>query len=712
MGRVGEQQQDETARLSAVRTVLSHEAFKPDQLDDLVDLALGVAGASMGAVSIVDEDRLRLFCCHGFSLAELPRAGSFCHRTIQGCQLFTVIGADRDPEFRDGPLVAGPTPLLTYVGAPIRVMGGQAVGALCVLFSDIVTLDEAVLNRLARLGDLASERLDRAIAAADVEEAEARLGCLHAQEAGLHGKLDALETRLKQATDSPGIWLWDWNVKEDWVEDFGRLSIHLGLAPHSVQGGIGAFTALVHPEERADVRLTLDRVVAGPETQFDRELRLRTGSHGHRVFLARGAVRERDEDGRATRFVGVLTDVTVLAERQADLGEDLAKARTRLKIKADFLARMSHQLRTPLNGVLGMAQVLLTDDSLTSMQKDYLNVIKDSGRNLLTLVNDILDISLIESGALKVQREAFDLVDLMGRASAMWRPNAGAKGLDLHLDLGGIIFERLYGDGDRIRQVLMNLVGNAIKFTQQGGVTVRVTQEEVEDGFVDCTFTVEDTGVGINPRARERLFNRLGLVELSATKSYGGSGLGLAIAKGIVEALGGDIGVDSTEGEGSSFWFTIRMAMVDRDEEPEEDPVPSLALSEDARLRILVAEDAPDNLAVMRAVLHAIYGQSRVVITAVSTGIEAVGRVIDHDFDLVLMDVRMPGMDGLEATRRIRNLDGAKAGIPIIAITAHAMRGDKEKYIRGGMNDYISKPIDAKLLIEKIEALTGAAWRE
>ncbi|MGF1454771.1 MAG: ATP-binding protein [Alphaproteobacteria bacterium] len=712
MGRVIEHNGDEKARLSAVRRILMSDAVTPDQLDDLVEVAVALTGAAMGAISLVEEDTLRMVCHRGCACPEISRAGSFCHEAIKGGHVVTFSNAAEDPRFSGNPLVTGPHAFVTCVSAPITAVGGHAVGALCVLFQDAVDLTEPVITSLARLAAMAGERIDRALQEETLADFQARVTALRKEESALTARLGGLEARLRQATDDSGFWLWDWNVADDWVEDLGRLHARLGRPGHSAQGGIGAFTALVPEGERADLRRALDGVVAGPGNRFEREIRLENGCGGEKVFLARGAVTARGRDGRAKTFLGTLTDVTALAARPAELQQDLTHARARLKIKSDFLARMSHQLRTPLNGVLGMAQVLLTDQSLSPVQKDYLNVIKDSGRNLLTLVNDILDISLIETGALKVQSDAFDLVDLMGRASAMWRPIAAQKGLDLHLDLSGVLYDRLYGDSERIRQVLMNIVSNAIKFTPSGSVAVRVNQEEVEDGFIDCTFTVEDTGVGITERDQERLFTRFGLVELRSAKSYGGSGLGLAIAKGIVEAMGGEIGVESTPDQGSAFWVTIRMAMVDRDGEPEQDPAPSPARSDDTRLRILVAEDAPDNLAVMRAVLHAIYGQSRVAITAVSTGIEAVGRVIDHEFDLVLMDVRMPGMDGLEATRRIRDLDDPKSAIPIIAITAHAMKGDKEKYIRGGMNDYISKPIDAKLLIEKIEALTGAAWRD
>ncbi len=707
MGQAIQEPHDETMRLQALQRLGILDTPETESFDRLTALAASLFSAPIALVSLLDAERQWFKSRHGFELRETPRTWAFCAHTILQRDIFMIADTTNDSRFAANPLVVGPPHVRTYVGAPLVTPDGHTLGALCLWFDEATSFNTDQQQQLAQFAQVVVGEIERWQSDLSLKETSAQLAAVQESEAQTRRRLQESEERLRLATEASGIGIWDWDIASDRVSDTDTLLRQLGYDPAQLPEDFRPHEVLIHPDDKASadaaMRDYLMRVI--PEYRCEFRLRARDGSY--RWILAQGRVTERTQRDMPRRFVGTHMDVTPLVEIKEEMARTAKEAQAANRAKSDLLANMSHELRTPLNGVLGMAQVLLTDETLGPVQKDYLNVIKDSGRTLLTLVNDILDISLIETGGLKLEHQPLDLIDMMNRASALWRPIAAAKGLALTLDLAGITQPLVTGDEERIRQVLMNIVSNAIKFTLRGSITVAVSQDDGADGRIDCTFSVTDTGIGVAPEDQERLFRKFEQVDMSHTRSFGGSGLGLAIAKGIVEALEGDIGLDSEVGRGSTFWFTLPLPLAEEEDDPviHADNLPDTS-RQNRNLRILVAEDAPDNLAVVRAVLYAIYGKGRVDITAVSTGIEAVGAVIDEEYDLVLMDVRMPGMDGLEATRRIRALAGAKSRIPIIAITAHAMKGDKEKYLRGGMTDYIAKPIDAKILIEKIETHT------
>lgn len=427
----------------------------------------------------------------------------------------------------------------------------------------------------------------------------------------------------------------------------------------------------------------------------------------HYAAIERDITEKKTKDLQEKDIWVQLKRANLKAEAAArDLEESLAKAEAANIAKGDFLANMSHELRTPMNGVLGMAS-LLADTELSEEQREYVSTINSSGESLLMLLNDILDFSKIEAGALELERIAYAFPDTIEKTVNLLRPQAEKKGIDLRVDCDANVPAFIWGDPGRMRQIVMNLVGNAIKFTDHGHVRIKARMEKHNHDEM-LYVSVEDTGMGIPANKLKDIFDKFTQADASVTRKYGGTGLGLAITKQLVCLMGGELGVESAQGKGSTFWFAIPCTRAESTDEMAsfehfhtllQAPCSQMPIAE---ARALLVDDYYVNRIFAEKLLRK-FGFMQ--IDTAEDGIAALLKCNETAYDIIFMDCQMPNMDGYITTHEIRSLEalGLKH-IPIVAMTANAMVGDREKCLNAGMDDYLTKPLRAEHLRKTLQA--------
>jgi len=545
----------------------------------------------------------------------------------------------------------------------------------------------------------------------DVSQEEALTRDLAATRTQLEEKNDQLQAyhdRLEATMLAGNIAWWQMDLTDGSVAFNEQKAIMLGY-PMERFKKYTDFTALVHPEDYEPMMQAMRDYIEGRVDSYHCEYRIQAADGGYKWFRDTGSSFARDAAGQPTLVFGAAVDITELKAVQLE-------AERANHAKSEFLASMSHEIRTPLNAVIGYNQ-LMRQTKLDELQMEYAETSFEAAHNLLTILNDILDFSKIEAGQVELEEKEIDLREMLNQVRKMFLPQAVKRGLDLTLSLDDTLPVLITVDGLRLRQILINLVGNAVKFTEHGSVALSVNcRPDADDpgrGFLQ--FTVRDTGIGITEEQRERIFKAFSQGDVSITRRFGGTGLGLVISALLVRKMGGELEFTSQAGRGSEFHFSLHKACrsaVSAQAAEKEIRAPEIDVADErvsaAPCRVMIAEDVAVNLKLAWSLVKRILPNAE-LIPAVD-GLEALSLFARDKPDLVLMDIQMPNMDGYTATREIRALEaGVARRTPILGLSAGAFKADFDQALLAGMDDYITKPIDYGALRDKVLGLLRAA---
>ncbi|WP_309399158.1 PAS domain S-box protein [Cerasicoccus maritimus] len=527
----------------------------------------------------------------------------------------------------------------------------------------------------------------------------------------LERELKAVNERLALATRAGGVGVWDWDLANDHLSWDAQMCALYGISADQFSGKIDALGEWLHTDDIAEYFERLRETLHNGEP-FNLAFRVvqPTGKIRHlRAF----ATVERNSKGKAIRVVGTNWDITAAVQQKEDLLRLAEQAKQASLAKSQFLANVSHEIRTPLNGVIGMTHLLLDMKGLTDAHRDTANLILSSSESLMTLINQILDFSKAESGKLELDIHRFNLRALIRQLSSPLSLRAAKVGIEFRTNIDRRAPQRLNGDSGKLKQVIQNLVDNAIKFTQQGEVRLSVNLLKQTTNHVILRIAIKDSGIGIAPDVQKRLFNAFTQADASTTRIYGGTGLGLAISKEIVELMDGEIGVHSGIGQGSEFWFTARLEIAPETASgfpgpfTRKDADSTTAEEVETKLRrhsaqALLAEDNRVNQLVARGMLDRL----GITVDTASNGLEAIERCRQKQYDVIFMDIQMPEVDGLEATLAIREWEAGQqlAATPIIAMTAHARPEDRRACLAAGMNACLVKPLCPDTVAEIVDS--------
>lgn len=523
----------------------------------------------------------------------------------------------------------------------------------------------------------------------------------------LHEQLSQTNQRLTLALNSAQMGVWDYDpVKNKLHWDKQQFKL-FDVLEEEFTGSFESWKNCIHPEDlETAANQSLDALKNGNTFNSEFRIILRNGEIRHIQGLANVI---RDENNVATRMIGVNYDISSFKNTQISLQKEKERADIANQAKSQFLATMSHEIRTPLNGIIGLSSIAM-QQPMSKELDEYLKLIHQSSSSLLRILNEILDFSKLEVQQLKIQNAPFQLEKIFNEAKGLFTPSAKIKNIFLHLELDSAIENCLIGDEIRIKQVLFNLIGNAIKFTSQGGITIQTKLNGTVDDYVDFSVTVKDTGIGINREDIPKIMRPFEQADSSFSRKYGGTGLGLSISQQLLKLMESSLQIDSELGQGTSMHFHLWLKKAnDIEKKTLEIPPMPLPLIRDSRSgnlasivnlnrkKILVVDDNPTNSTLMLKLIEFANGQS----FSCNNGIECLEFLKKNTVDLILMDIQMPIMDGFEATREIRKLDMFKT-IPIIGVSAGITLESRETSISSGMNTFIPKPIDLGLFLENI----------
>lgn len=505
-------------------------------------------------------------------------------------------------------------------------------------------------------------------------------------------KLQVSEARWNAALEGSEFGVWEWDIENKTLFFSSKLKELYGYERNELEPTTEFWLNTCHPEDRELSRKAMEDHLAGITPQFKVDRRVIHKNGSYRWFQSRGMVIKRGPAGEALRVIGSVIDITETKELENELIKAKEAAEADVKAKRRFLANISHEIRTPMHAIMGLSDQLNATE-LNAEQRKFSSVIKESSHALLDIINDVIDISKIEDGKLKIASVIFSIREVFYGSIELFREAARNKGLEVTVSFDDTLSKNYLGDPSRLRQVLHNIISNAVKFTETGSIALRCFKG---DGSL-VVFECLDSGIGMNEKMKQRLFEDFSQEDDSFERRYGGSGLGLAISKELTTLMNGHISIESEKNKGT----TVRIELPFQEAAEPDSPRPNAPASEKNKglssMKILVAEDNRFNQLLMQVMLN----NHSIQFDMVDNGKQAIEKLSENEYDILLMDVQMPEMDGIEATKRIRKEKGNS--LPIIAITANAIEEELNQYLQDGMTDYITKPFDEQKLIEKVE---------
>ncbi|NBS45604.1 MAG: response regulator [Betaproteobacteria bacterium] len=707
---------DEQRRLEALHALGILDTAQEPGYDQLTALAAQLCDTPIALVSLVDEHRQWFKSHFGLDLRQTGRAESFCAHAVAARAPLVVTDASADERFERNPLVTGDPGIRAYAGVPLYSRSGQPLGTLCVIDRRPRPFGDAQLASLKVLAQQVETLFELRATGAELQRREQTLS-----------HFEALIAEAQTLSDSL---LWEWNVRSGSMKYSRSFSEMMGYPESEDDQHFDVWIERTHPEDGPATWALIKAHIKGDIPKYEAQYRQRH-AQGHWVWMhSRGRVVERDSAGRAIRMVGVVSDIDrskrieqQLERANAELARQVQRAESLLRSKSQFLANVAHEIRTPLNSIVGGAQLALMAPS-PEQQREDISMIHASSQSLLALVNRVLDMSRLEAGALQLERTVLWLPLMAQGLVQQFQPQARQKGVDFDVVVSPQLPSAVWGDGVRLHQVLVNLIGNALKFTEAGSVRVVMDCEPGADiaGAESSGIThnerrlrlsVQDTGVGLSREQIGRLFGRFQQADDSVSRRFGGTGLGLYISRELLTLMGGTLDVDSEPGRGSQFIAKLPLEEAvgaDIDAPPPSTSAPtgpslSAALSVAQRLReaaqpiagrsVLVVDDNPAN----RIVVDRFLREAGLRSTSAESAHEAMLLLQQEHYDAVLMDLYMPEMNGDDAARRIRTQHPGRR-VPIIAVSASVTAEEAQRCRDAGMNGFMAKPVDPLALIE------------
>lgn len=684
---------DDTEEIKRLQTLLSYNILDTppqEDFDGLVNLISLVCNTPIAIISMIDDKRQWYKAKTGLSQNEVPRTETFCQYTLEQNDILEIPDARRDERVKNNPHVLAEDGIKYYAGVNLKASNGYKIGTVCIVDTKPRKLNEEQKQALRLIADQTMILLE---ARKKNKELSDELDVI------LNKKIKETQRQLLQKKSEYTLLLHAIRKSSAVIEfspDGVIQSINdkfLNIVGYSRQEVLGEKHTILLDDDQSEINAEFWANLKNGKFQSGRLKRRH--KDGSTVWLQATYNPIADHHNKVTRIIKIAQDITKEIEAETALKKSKELAENLNIQKDNFIANMSHEIRTPIHAILGFTELLLEQEQ-DFTKKSYLKSVRTAGDNLLFIINDILDLSKIEAGVILLEKEPFNLLLVVNNVFSILHLKAHQKKIFFRNHIHPEVTTTLVGDKNRLAQILINLLGNAIKFTTSGSVDLFVDPLKMEGRKTILQFKVVDTGIGIPESKMDFIFDRFSQAEQDTTRKYGGTGLGLNISRRLIEKQGGSIRVESEEGKGSVFSFDLPFS-IGKEENKSEKVVPAAVFRKSNGTKILLCEDNELNQSLIKAILTD-RGYS---IDLAENGEKGVKYLQTNFYDLVLMDIQMPIMDGYEATQKIRQ--EIKSTVPIIALTANFMIAEKEKCRLIGMNDYLSKPFLKEDLLEKVD---------